>query len=180
MDEKPDKRRTVKRAPGEVTNFTLLLATANPGFMPDFEQVTSVSTVAFTADGRIIATEENRGPDVPGGHVQEGEETAEETARREALEEAGITLGALAYLGAIQSDHYGKEPENLTYMVMMTGIATAEGQVPAGMKKHIMTVQEFKASLRAAINKRGIAEILCSLVDAAHALLFPEQAAARV
>lgn len=175
MEERPDKRRTVKRAPGEVTNFTLLLASAMSGFKPDFDKVTSVSTIAFLADGRLVLTEENRGPDVPGGHVQEGEEDAEETARREALEEAGITLGALTYLGAIQSDHYGTATEDLTYMVMMTGLVEAEGPVPAGMKKHIMTVEEFKASLRAA--GRGIAEILCRMVDEAYALLFGNPAA---
>ncbi len=136
--ERPDKRRTPPSG-DRPTNFLLM----DPDFIPPFDKVTAVSTVAFTADGKIVATEEKRGPDLPGGHVQEGEETAEATARREALEEAGIKFGALHFLRAIQSDRYGTAPEDLTYMVIMTGIATELGSVPEGMTRHILTPEQF-------------------------------------
>lgn len=162
--EKPDKRRTPP-SPGHKTNFRLREA----GFVPPFDAVTAVSTIAFTADGHIVAAEENRGPDLPGGHVQEGENSAEETARREADEEAGIELGAITLLRAIESDRYGSAPEELTYMLIVTALVTREGPVPPGMCKHIMTVEEFKQQ------HRGLRkEMICELVDLAFAIHFPD------
>ena len=160
--ERPDKRRTPP--PGDrSTNFVLM----PPDFMPPFESVTAVAVVAFTEGGMLVAAEENRGPDLPGGHVQEGEESPEETARREALEEAGITLGVVHFLRAIQSDRYGSAPDELTYMVIVAALVIEQGPVPLGMKKHVMTVQQFFAA------HRGLrSEMVRSLVLEAQQLLF--------
>lgn len=161
---RPDKRRTPKY--GRRANFRL----CEPGFIPAFGQVTSVSVVAFTADGGMVATEDKRGKDLPGGHVAEGEDSAEVTARRESLEEAGIRLGELNFLRAIESDLYGAEPENLTYMVIMYGIVDAIVCEPIEGTRHLMTVEAFKRehkSLRMAM--------LHALVDEAHALAFNSQ-----
>lgn len=156
--EKPDRRRTPR---GGAVNFFL----REIGFEPDFEQVTAVSTIAFTADGKIIAAEEHRGPDLPGGHVQEGETTAEQTARREAQEETGVELAEVSFLRAIESDLYAPEA---SYMVIMTALVKAEGVVPPGMRKHVMTVAEFKQQ------HRGLRkEMICELVDQAYAFHFP-------
>ena len=91
----------------------------DPEFVPPFERVTSVSVVPFTDDGRIVAALLRRGVDLPGGHVQEGETSAEQVARREALEEAGIGLRDIRIALVTQSDYYGSAPEDLTYMVMV-------------------------------------------------------------
>jgi 8-oxo-dGTP diphosphatase len=96
----------------------------------------------------IVAAEENRGPDLPGGHVAEGEESPEETARRESQEETGVKLGVVHFLRAIQSDRYGSAPEDLTYMVIVAALVVEQGPVPPGMKKHVMTVQQFFAAHR--------------------------------
>jgi 8-oxo-dGTP diphosphatase len=75
--------------------------------LPAFEKITSVLVVPFTPDGLIVCALLPRGIDLPGGHVQINEQTCEETARREAMEEAGITLGKLQLLKVLQSDYFG-------------------------------------------------------------------------
>lgn len=137
-ETRPDKRRTPK---GRQANFRL----CEPGFVPPFEQVTSVSVIPFTADGVMVATEDKRGKDLPGGHVAEGETSCNQTAERESLEEAGIKLRNLRFLRAIESDLYGTEPGDLTYMVIMTAIVDAIVAEPLEGTRHLMTVEQFKA-----------------------------------
>jgi len=110
-----DRRRT-DVATGRVVNF----APREKGFMPSFDAVTSVSVVPFTDDGRLVAVLLDRGIDLPGGHVQEGERTVEELARREAYEEVRIALRNIQVATVIQSDYYGSAPKDLTYMVQVT------------------------------------------------------------
>jgi 8-oxo-dGTP diphosphatase len=117
VEQPRDRRRTVLRE-GQAVRFVQL----GPGFVPPFERVTSVCVVPFTADGKIVAALLDRGPDLPGGHVQEHERSPEETARREALEEAGIILGDLVVAEVIQSDFYGTAPDDLTYLIALTGL----------------------------------------------------------
>jgi len=166
VGEKPDKRRTPPSGDRR-TNFRLM----PEGFVPDFDQVTAVCTVAFTPEGLIVACEEERGPDLPGGHVQEGEESAEQTARREADEEAGIKFGAVHFLRAIESDRYGSAPEDLTYMVIMAAIVSEQGPVPSGMTRHIMTEEQFLSHQPSSYLRQGI---LPTLVAEARKLLFPK------
>lgn len=159
-ENRPDKRRTPK---GHKANFRL----REPGFVPPFEQVTSVSVIPFTKDGNMVATDDKRGKDLPGGHVAEGENSPEDTAHRESLEEAGITLRNLRFLRAIESDLYGSEPGELTYMVIMTAIVDAIVAEPLEGTRHLMSVDEFKAehkSLRLAM--------MHELIDEAYASTF--------
>src|ERR1043166_6581527 len=100
--EVKDRRRPAIR-PGQQVNFVLL----EPHLIPPFDTITSVAVVPFTPDGRIVAALLDRGVDLPGGHVQETERTIEETARREVMEEVGITLKDLFAVNIIQSDYYG-------------------------------------------------------------------------
>lgn len=158
---RPDRRRTPRD--GRKTNFRL----REPGFVPPFDQVTSVSAVIFTADGSMVATDDKRGKDLPGGHVAEGEGSCEETACRESLEEAGVTLSNLRFLRAIESDFYGTEPDQLTYMVIMTAVVDEIVSEPIEGTRHVMTVAQFKQehkSLRMAM--------VNELIDEAHASLF--------
>lgn len=52
----------------------------------------------FYGDRVVLADIVSRGWCIPSGHIEAGE-TPEEAVRREATEEAGITLGSIAYLG---------------------------------------------------------------------------------
>lgn len=110
-----DRKRT-ELVKGKEVNFTYL----PPEEVRDFAKVTSVCVIPFTDDGQIVATMIDRGIDFPGGHVQEGEQTLQETADREAMEEACITLHPVKVVSYIESDFYGSEPDQLTYMVVTT------------------------------------------------------------
>jgi 8-oxo-dGTP diphosphatase len=147
VEEPRDRRRTVLRE-GQAVRFVHL----GSGFVPPFEQVTSVCVVPFTADGKIVAALLDRGPDLPGGHVQEHERTPEETARREALEDAGITLGDLVVAQVVQSDYYGSAPDELTYLIAMTGFVVELRPFSGSLESRgraLLGVEDFLAQYRA-------------------------------
>lgn len=112
-----DRKRTPMKKGDAVT---LILLDANAA-LPPFDKVTSVAVVPFDARGNIVTALLERGPDLPGGHMQEEEMSFDATARREAMEEAFVILGRLEPACVIQSDYYGGLPEQLTYMVVLTG-----------------------------------------------------------
>lgn len=137
-----DRRRT-QVIKGKDVTFTLLDPAA---IAPPLEKVTSVAVVPFDRDGNIVTALLERGPDIPGGHMQVGETSLEETVRREAFEEAFITLGKIETACVIQSDYYGATDDKLTYMVVMTGsVGKFHPETPneesAGRK--IMGIEEF-------------------------------------
>lgn len=137
--EAQDKRRTVI-TDKQQADFVLL----PPSFVPPFDQVTSASVVPFMHDGQIVAVEENRGLDIPGGHVQVGETSFEETARRETLEEIGATLEELKVVAIIQSNYYGNEPEKLTYLVVYTALVKSLNEDPSIVaKRSVLDKAEF-------------------------------------
>lgn len=110
-----DRKRT-ELVKGKKVNFTYL----PPHEVRDFAKVTSVCVIPFTDDGQMVATIIDRGIDFPGGHVQQGETTLQQTADREAMEEACITLHPIKVVSYIESDFYGTAPDQLTYMVVTT------------------------------------------------------------
>ncbi|BAY25055.1 NUDIX hydrolase [Calothrix sp. NIES-2100] len=136
-----DRLHTIIQA-GEKVNFVDLGNT----FLPAFEKITSVLVVPFTQDGLIVCALLDRGIDLPGGHVQIGEFTCEATARREVMEEVGVSLGELKLVKVIQSDYYGSEPQQLTYLVVMTGfveeIVTSD-YIHESLGRSIIDVNEF-------------------------------------
>ncbi|MFN6461473.1 MAG: NUDIX hydrolase [Nostoc sp. DedVER02] len=153
MSEK-DCRKTVIQT-GQKVNFVDI----GSSFLPAFEKITSVLVVPFTKDGLIVCALLDRGIDLPGGHVQIGELTFEETARREVMEEVKVTLGELKLVKFIQSDFYGSQPEQLTYLVVMTGfveeIISNNGYndlslcTHESMGRHIIDIDEFISQYQA-------------------------------
>ncbi|MEH1962959.1 MAG: NUDIX domain-containing protein [Nostoc sp.] len=88
---------------GQKVNFVDI----GSSFLPAFEKITSVLVVPFTKDGLIVCALLDRGIDridLPGGHVEVNEFTCEETAKREVMEEVGVTLEELKLVKVIQSD----------------------------------------------------------------------------
>ena len=84
--------------------------------MPSFKDVTSVSVIPFTKEGNIVAVRlKHRGLDLPGGHVEPGETTPEQTMNREVMEEAGVTISSAALVEVIQSDYYDHPSYMLLY-----------------------------------------------------------------
>jgi 8-oxo-dGTP diphosphatase len=85
-----------------------------------FERVTSVSVIPFNKNGELVVVNlRHRGLDLPGGHVEPGEKTPEETARREVMEEACMTVRDLVLVETIQSDFF-QEP---SYMLLYAAYA---------------------------------------------------------
>ena len=72
-----DRRRTDLLPAGR---HRVTLTPVSKDFIPPFEQVTSVGVIAFTGEGKIAVTLQSRGFDIPGGHVQRGDRSLEETA----------------------------------------------------------------------------------------------------
>lgn len=82
---------------------------------PDFKYVTSVSVIPFTESGDIIAVRlRHRGIDLPGGHVEPGEQTPEETMNREVMEEACMTIRNAVLAEVVESDYF----EHPSYMLL--------------------------------------------------------------
>lgn len=81
-----------------------------------FKQVTSVSVIPFAKNGEIVVVNlRHRGLDLPGGHVELGEKTPEETAKREVMEEACMTIRNLVLVETIQSDFFSTPSYMLLY-----------------------------------------------------------------
>jgi 8-oxo-dGTP diphosphatase len=140
-----DRQRTLM-VKGKQVTFTLLpLGTP----IPPLEKVTSVAVVPFDAVGNMVAVSlKNRGVDLPGGHMQKDERTFDETARREVMEEACVTLGSVVPACVIQSDFYGTAPDQLTYMLIMTAsvksfepVDLAKGEQSSG--RVVLSVEKF-------------------------------------
>ncbi len=84
--------------------------------MPAFKDVTSVSVIPFTKDGKIVAVRlKHRGLDIPGGHVDSGETTPEQTMEREVMEEAGVTIQSPILVEVIESDYFDHPSYMLLY-----------------------------------------------------------------
>ncbi|RCJ19598.1 NUDIX hydrolase [Nostoc minutum NIES-26] len=142
-----DRRKTIIQA-GQKVNFVDL----GTSFIPAFEKITSVLVVPFTRDGLIVSAHLTRGIDLPGGHIKVGEFSCEETARREVLEEVGVTLGELQLVKVIQSDYYGDEPEQLTYLIVMTGFVEdilPDDNLNESLGRSIINVDEFISQYQA-------------------------------
>jgi 8-oxo-dGTP diphosphatase len=92
----------------------------DPRSVPGREAVSIVMTVPFTGDGAMVVTRLRRGIELPGGHVAPGDPDLESAARREAWEEARITLGPLAVTQVIRIE-YQTDPPQVTHVVVYTG-----------------------------------------------------------
>lgn len=83
----------------------------------------------FYGDRVALADIATRGWCIPSGHI-EPEETPEDAVRREAQEEAGVTLGETRCIGYfVLTD---AETSNIRYAPTYVGSVQALGEVPAG------------------------------------------------
>jgi 8-oxo-dGTP diphosphatase len=65
---------------------------------PELAPTPAALVFPFYGDRVVLADIPTRGWCIPSGHIEAGE-TAEEAVRREAWEEAGVTLGTVSYMG---------------------------------------------------------------------------------
>jgi 8-oxo-dGTP diphosphatase len=102
------------------------------GYEPEFAAVTSAAVVAVTDDDRLVIALLDRGPDIPGGHVEPDDASPEETIRRETWEEVRVRLGPLTRIDVIQTNYNG--PDDLTYMVICAARVTEVAPWEAGFE----------------------------------------------
>lgn len=81
--------------------------------IPKQEFISSVFLIALN-ESKILAIKNDRGWDIPGGHVEQGE-TSEETLIREVEEEAGASFSNAKLLAIVESD----DEENYKNKVML-------------------------------------------------------------
>ena len=74
--------------------------------IPKIELISAVFILAFE-ESKILAIKNDRGWEIPGGHVEEGE-TLEESLIREVKEEAGATFSYPKLLAIVESDDQEK------------------------------------------------------------------------
>lgn len=82
--------------------------------LPKIEEVTCSFVLAFENDKLLLTNLNERGWDIPGGHIESGE-TQEEAAIRELYEEAGVRVGKLNYLGYEEISLFGSKPQEYKY-----------------------------------------------------------------
>jgi 8-oxo-dGTP diphosphatase len=94
-----------------IPNETRLVITEQ---MPEQHLVTCAFVLAFKGNDLLLTNLNDRGRDIPGGHIEEGE-IPEEAARRELYEETGATVDTLSYLGFEVIKLFGEKPEGYKY-----------------------------------------------------------------
>lgn len=89
-----------------------------------------VLVFAITEDGKIILTKhKNRGWEIPGGKVEPGESPLE-AAHRELLEETGVKVKDLTFLGQYIIEQGNHEPRIIKNVYQ--GVVTEIGEIPKG------------------------------------------------
>ncbi len=92
-----------------------------PMFPFDAERVRGIKIIAFDNEGRILGVKKGRTYDIPSGCQEWEDDTFEETAYREANEQAQVTLGQITLAAVIEEALKGSE-EATTYTLVMTGM----------------------------------------------------------
>jgi 8-oxo-dGTP diphosphatase len=83
-------------------------------YLPPSDLIATALVLAFDRDRLLQTRLAARGWDIVGGHIEPGE-SPEETARREAYEEAGARLGVLHLLGYQRLRVLGLRPASYRY-----------------------------------------------------------------
>lgn len=82
--------------------------------LPPAELTCIAGGIIFQDDKMLLANVPGRGWEIIGGRIDIGE-TPEDTFRREAERQVGVTLSHIRMLGVIRIEHQGPEPPNCPY-----------------------------------------------------------------
>lgn len=88
--------------------------------LPSVSEVSSVALIALNQHGEILVTHhKERGWDILGGHVENGESIIE-ALQREVLEEAGATFGKATLIATIASDATEEKYRGKSMLIFVT------------------------------------------------------------
>lgn len=112
LDDKKNKKKiefpTTKLGPDSVVSFEAT------DFLPPASKTTIAGGFVFHDDKVVLANIPGRGWEIIGGRIDLGE-TPEDTFRREAANQIGVTLTAVKMIGIVRIEHFGPEPPNCPY-----------------------------------------------------------------
>lgn len=92
-------------------------------FVPPFDRVKNVMIVPFTQEDKLVCGIQNGRIVLPGRRTQIYDQDCFDTLRHELREGVGIVTGELKLLKVLESNYYGSQPEQLTYIVVFAALA---------------------------------------------------------
>ena len=116
-----------------------------------FQPYAHVYGICFTSDGQVVVIKDRKKWTLPGGRPEAGE-TAEETLRREADEEASLELGTCKLIGAFEVYFPGNPDKNqgerfyqLRYAAVIKEIKelTEDPDKGRSWQRKVIPVEEF-------------------------------------
>lgn len=113
--------------------------------LPPEAEVTAVAIVACL-DDKVLFIRNERGWDIPGGHVEETDESPEQTAKRELLEETSAECGELKLVGYMVSDFYLDRQTHI--VILKTEVTSLKEFIPQHetIERRLMSVKECRES----------------------------------
>lgn len=107
---------------------------------------------------KILTIKNERGWDIPGGHIEEGEDCIEALIR-EVQEEAGATFSDPKLLAIVESDTQGKYKDKVMF-IYTTDIFELGEFIPSedAIDREIIEIEEFLKRYKDAFNFREIIE----------------------
>ncbi|MDD2870892.1 MAG: NUDIX domain-containing protein [Candidatus Gracilibacteria bacterium] len=94
----------------------------NPDFVFPHDKVTSTGVIVFDNDKNVLVVEIHRGFDIPGGHVNNNDLSFIDAVKRETLEEAFVSIKDIKLSLVVESDYFGTNKNDLTYMLFYVAI----------------------------------------------------------
>lgn len=144
-----DEEREFGPAP---TRFRITLTMTDE--WPPEANVSAAHCLAFSGDRLVLARHVDRGWTIPGGHVEAGESVID-AMRREALEEAGVSVGTPTLFaverierlsGPRLSDRYTEPAFQVFFIAPVVGDLTAPSAVEECTESRLFTPSEARVA----------------------------------
>lgn len=143
------------------------------GELPPIPLITSALALAFDGQRLLMTNLQQRGWDLPGGHLEPGE-TPEEAMRREVFEESGARLGEvrlLGYqrirlLGAVPAGYQYPHPDSYQVLYLAQVVALDEFSATTGANARAFFDPDGTSNLRWVRENRPVYDAALRLVTA--------------
>jgi ADP-ribose pyrophosphatase YjhB (NUDIX family) len=130
--------------------------------LPKDDSISSVFLIAIK-DSKILAIKNEKGWDIPGGHVEKGE-TKEEALIREILEEGGATFKNPRLLAILSSDNQG-EYKNKFMLIYFTDDFDLVEFIPSedALEREVISIEEFFIRINSSYS--GLKDLVLNTVE---------------